>query len=485
MGGTSTDVARFDGDYEYRYEHRVGDARAGRSGAGHRDRRRRRRVDLLARRRAAARRAAERRRQPGTGLLRRGRPADADRRQPAARPARPRPLRDPDRARGRERRVWTSCSTSWSGAPASARDRARCSRACSTIANETMADAIRRISLRRGYDPTEYALVAFGGAGGQHACGVAVVPGHSHGARAARRRAAQRARPGPRRARALRRAPGARAARATCAPRSPALDRRAGRAGRATRSRPPASRRGSVARAPPHPAPALRRPGRDAWRSTGEPAATITAAFETALRRALRPPPREPRGRAGVDPRRGLVAARARTGRPTSTRADRRATGASARLLRATLGRTCRPSTATRCGPGATLRRARRWSSSGTARRWSSRAGGPRCDGDGALLLERGAADAARRRVAAARGDPAGAVHAALHHASSRRWASGSSAPRSRPTSRSGSTSPARCSTRTASWWSTPRTSRCTSARSACACAGWRRRSRCGPATSS
>ncbi len=27
MGGTSTDVARFDGDYEYRYEHRVGDAR--------------------------------------------------------------------------------------------------------------------------------------------------------------------------------------------------------------------------------------------------------------------------------------------------------------------------------------------------------------------------------------------------------------------------------------------------------------------------
>src|SRR3712207_526725 len=36
-----------------------------------------------------------------------------------------------------------------------------------------MADAIRSISLRRGYDPAEYALVAFGGAGGQHACGVA------------------------------------------------------------------------------------------------------------------------------------------------------------------------------------------------------------------------------------------------------------------------------------------------------------------------
>jgi 5-oxoprolinase (ATP-hydrolysing) len=41
------------------------------------------------------------------------------------------------------------------------------------IANERMADAIRRISLRQGYDPKNYALVAFGGAGGQHACGVA------------------------------------------------------------------------------------------------------------------------------------------------------------------------------------------------------------------------------------------------------------------------------------------------------------------------
>ncbi len=41
------------------------------------------------------------------------------------------------------------------------------------IANERMADAIRRISVREGYAPAEYALVAFGGAGGQHACAVA------------------------------------------------------------------------------------------------------------------------------------------------------------------------------------------------------------------------------------------------------------------------------------------------------------------------
>jgi len=41
------------------------------------------------------------------------------------------------------------------------------------IANERMADAMRRISIRRGYDPADHTLVTFGGAGGQHACAVA------------------------------------------------------------------------------------------------------------------------------------------------------------------------------------------------------------------------------------------------------------------------------------------------------------------------
>ncbi len=41
------------------------------------------------------------------------------------------------------------------------------------IANQRMADAIRGISLRVGYDPEDYALVAFGGAGPQHAVAVA------------------------------------------------------------------------------------------------------------------------------------------------------------------------------------------------------------------------------------------------------------------------------------------------------------------------
>ncbi len=41
------------------------------------------------------------------------------------------------------------------------------------IANEKMAAAIKKISIREGYDPQKYALVAFGGAGGQHACELA------------------------------------------------------------------------------------------------------------------------------------------------------------------------------------------------------------------------------------------------------------------------------------------------------------------------
>ncbi len=45
------------------------------------------------------------------------------------------------------------------------------------IANERMAEAIRNISTRKGYDPAEHALLAFGGAGGQHACAIAELLG--------------------------------------------------------------------------------------------------------------------------------------------------------------------------------------------------------------------------------------------------------------------------------------------------------------------
>ncbi len=41
------------------------------------------------------------------------------------------------------------------------------------IANEIMAGAIKRVSVLKGYDPSEYAMVAFGGAGGMHAASIA------------------------------------------------------------------------------------------------------------------------------------------------------------------------------------------------------------------------------------------------------------------------------------------------------------------------
>jgi len=41
------------------------------------------------------------------------------------------------------------------------------------IANEKMADAIRKISVEKGISPSEYALITFGGAGGLHSCQLA------------------------------------------------------------------------------------------------------------------------------------------------------------------------------------------------------------------------------------------------------------------------------------------------------------------------
>lgn len=41
------------------------------------------------------------------------------------------------------------------------------------IANETMSRAIRKVSIQKGFHPREHVLVSFGGAGGQHACAMA------------------------------------------------------------------------------------------------------------------------------------------------------------------------------------------------------------------------------------------------------------------------------------------------------------------------
>ncbi|MDF9797386.1 5-oxoprolinase (ATP-hydrolyzing) [Catalinimonas alkaloidigena] len=46
-----------------------------------------------------------------------------------------------------------------------------------TIANEKMTDAIRKVSVRKGYNPQDHALLACGGAGGQHACNISQILG--------------------------------------------------------------------------------------------------------------------------------------------------------------------------------------------------------------------------------------------------------------------------------------------------------------------
>ena len=47
------------------------------------------------------------------------------------------------------------------------------------IANNTMASAIRKVSINKGYDPAHHTLIAYGGAGGLHSCGIAEILGIS------------------------------------------------------------------------------------------------------------------------------------------------------------------------------------------------------------------------------------------------------------------------------------------------------------------
>ena len=48
------------------------------------------------------------------------------------------------------------------------------------VANQHMARAIRLISVERGHDPREFALISFGGAGAMHACSLAEILGIPH-----------------------------------------------------------------------------------------------------------------------------------------------------------------------------------------------------------------------------------------------------------------------------------------------------------------
>ena len=115
---------------------------------------------------------AERRRPARPRLLRLGRrPADGHRRQRRARPPQPRPLprrRDgPRRGRCRRRR-----STEQVGGTLGL-DAEEAALAVINIAVNMMGLAVRQVSVERGVDPRDCALIAFGGAGPLHACAVA------------------------------------------------------------------------------------------------------------------------------------------------------------------------------------------------------------------------------------------------------------------------------------------------------------------------
>ena len=50
-------------------------------------------------------------------------------------------------------------------------DRTEAARGIVRIANHNMINALKLVSVNRGYDPRDFTLVAFGGGGGMHAVG--------------------------------------------------------------------------------------------------------------------------------------------------------------------------------------------------------------------------------------------------------------------------------------------------------------------------
>lgn len=172
MGGTSTDVARYDGDFEYVFEHRVGDAHLVAPALA---------IETVAAGGGSICRFAE-------GRLTVGPESAGAAPGPACYGAGgPLTLTDVNLLLGRldgahfgvpvdreatERRL-AELLDAVGGSAGEAPAREHLLAGCLEIADERMADAVRRISVRRGYDPEDYALVAFGGAGGQHACAVA------------------------------------------------------------------------------------------------------------------------------------------------------------------------------------------------------------------------------------------------------------------------------------------------------------------------
>jgi 5-oxoprolinase (ATP-hydrolysing) len=172
MGGTSTDVSRYDGEYEYAEEHRVGDARLRSpalaietvaAGGGSICS-----IDENGLRVGPESAGAD----PGPACYGAGGPltlTDVNLLLGRVDPRRFGIPVDRGRSEDRAREVLQELEDrTGEDTPLE-----RLLEGFLEIANERMADAVRRISVRKGYDPAEYALVAFGGAGPQHACALA------------------------------------------------------------------------------------------------------------------------------------------------------------------------------------------------------------------------------------------------------------------------------------------------------------------------
>ncbi|MEX2352420.1 MAG: hydantoinase B/oxoprolinase family protein [Balneolaceae bacterium] len=178
MGGTSTDVARYDGGFEYSYEHTVGDARllapalsietvaaGGGSICGFDG------VSLTVGPESAGAVPGPACYGAGGPLtltdvnLLAGRLSPDHFHQPLHRAAAEKRLQECLDQIGQENSIHVGKTAE--------DERVSLLEGWIDIANEKMARAIRTTSLERGFDPAEYTLVSFGGAGGQHAAAIA------------------------------------------------------------------------------------------------------------------------------------------------------------------------------------------------------------------------------------------------------------------------------------------------------------------------
>ena len=172
MGGTSTDVSRYDHGYELEFETEKSGVRVV--------------APMMAIETVAAGGGSicrfdgvklvvgppQRRRRSGAGLLRKGRAADDHRRELSAGQDSAQGLSVSARSRG-GRGALAACVEEVARASGRRYEPLELAEGFVRVANSNMAKAIGSISVAKGCDPREYVLVPFGGAAGQHACAVA------------------------------------------------------------------------------------------------------------------------------------------------------------------------------------------------------------------------------------------------------------------------------------------------------------------------